>query len=940
MHTGFGVHYQFLGHDLHGLIIGPDGKLYFSIGDRGAHVKTKEGKTLENPDSGAVFRCDPDGSNLEIIHTGLRNPQELAFDKYGNLFTADNNCDMGDLARWVYIVEGGDTGWRVGYQYITEPNPGGPWLAEKLWHLDSDHPAAWALPTVGHAVPGPSGLAYYPGTGLGERYNNQFFLCDFRGGPNSGVWTFGLRPKGASFEIARRKQFLWNVLPTDVEFAIDGGLYVSDWVNGWFRPMKGRIWKVTDPDAAKSTLVSETKGLLTEGLSKRNEKDLITLLSHTDQRVRLQAQFELVGRTSDTILSRLHKLISFEDADQLARIHAIWALGQLARKDPNVLEPVAKLLDDGDSEIRAQALKVLGDAKYNKEAAYDAILKRLRDETPRVRFFAAMALSKIGYLTFAPVPQSKDAPKPPTPAQRILNLVRENDNKDAYLRHAAVQALLALNDKAALEAAWKDEAPAVRLAALLVMRKSKDPAIAGFLDDPSPLNADEAARAIYDQPIDQAIVPLAAIISQKPPSRPVWLRSIAANLRLGTGENALALARLAGDDSAQQPARVEALWALANWSTAPNLDRVMGLYRPINKRDSRLAAEAASPLIPRIVREGPTPVRVAAINVIEKLRIHVDLLDDLVYAKDAPPPVRAAALRAMHTLQRPNLAKALQIAFDQGRGTPLRRAAIAIMIRQPDAKDRVGPIFTQGDLADRKAVLEALATAPPGIGDAILLTGLQSLLASTLPPELQLDLLEAAERSESPQVAAALKSFEDRRDKNDPLSKFTETLAGGSAAKGRRIFLQKGSTACLRCHKIGTDAVVVGPDLAGIGAKKDRRYLLESILKPNAQIAPGFENVILTKKDGDTITGTLKKETDTTLQLDIPDEGLTEIPKSEIEQRRKTLSAMPEGFEQNLDKREIRDLVEFLAGLKDEKQIINPTRPADPNQPTSEDDDD
>src|SRR5262245_53947884 len=263
LQSGYGVHVSFIGHDLHGLRFGPDGKLYFSIGDRGLHIETN-GRVLDNPDHGAVLRCNPDGSDLEIVHVGLRNPQELAFDQYGNLFTGDNNADGGDAARWVYVVEGGDSGWRIGYQYLKSL---GAWNAEKLWHTQHETQAAYLVPPLAHIANGPSGLTYHPGvTLLPEQYKDHFFLCDFRGsGGGSGIHAFALKPKGAAFEVVGREQFVWSVLATDCDFGPDGGFYLSDWVDGWGLTGKGRIYKVSAPDRAKDPAVLEVKKLLADG---------------------------------------------------------------------------------------------------------------------------------------------------------------------------------------------------------------------------------------------------------------------------------------------------------------------------------------------------------------------------------------------------------------------------------------------------------------------------------------------------------------------------------------------------------------------------------------------------------------------------------------------------------------------------------------------------
>src|SRR6266850_3886087 len=406
LHYGFGVRVGFLGHDLHGLTFGPDGKIYFSMGDRGSNIKLADGRYVGDPDSGCVFRCNADGSDLEVFSYGLRNPQDLVFDEYGNLFTGDNNSDSGDEARWVYLVEGGDNGWRVGYQFMENPYSRGPFNAEKLWYPHFDGQAAYIVPPITNIASGPSGVAYFPGTGLPASFERHFFLVDFRGGlANSGIHSFTLKPKGAGFELTNPDHLIWSVLPTDVKFGVDGGIYFTDWVGGWDKPGKGRIYRIHDPDVDRDRLVLETKHLLAEGMEQRPLKDLATLLSHRDMRVRQGAQFELAYRGLKAVKTFVK--VARDQSHQLARIHSIWGVGQILAKfqeltsEPElkqVVDLLTELLADKDPEVRAQAARVLGDALQHRRlpgGILSGLANLLRDKEPRVRFFAALSLGKL-----------------------------------------------------------------------------------------------------------------------------------------------------------------------------------------------------------------------------------------------------------------------------------------------------------------------------------------------------------------------------------------------------------------------------------------------------------------------------------------------------------------------------------------------------------------
>ncbi|HEY6168620.1 MAG TPA: PQQ-dependent sugar dehydrogenase, partial [Verrucomicrobiae bacterium] len=300
MSSGYGVRYSFTGHDLHGLIIGPDGKLYFSFGDRGANVKTKEGKTLAFPDEGGVFRCNLDGSELEVVYRGLRNPQELAFDNYGNLFTGDNDFDHGDEERLVYIVEGGDSGWRVGYQHAPLGFDLVAWKSEHIWMNHESRQADYNgkeiknrtadtgirspayLKPISNIGDGPSGFAFNPGVvALPAKFDGKFFLCHFKGSiGNSKIQTFRVRPSGAGFTLADSEEFVTQCQPTDVDFGPDGAVYFSDWGEGWERTKKGRIYRVYDERLKNSVEVLATKKLIGEGMDRHSDGELVKLLAH------------------------------------------------------------------------------------------------------------------------------------------------------------------------------------------------------------------------------------------------------------------------------------------------------------------------------------------------------------------------------------------------------------------------------------------------------------------------------------------------------------------------------------------------------------------------------------------------------------------------------------------------------------------------------------
>jgi len=905
LHTGFGVNCAFLGHDLHGLIVGPDGKLYFSVGDRGFHVTTKEGTTLSGPRMGAVFRCNLDGSELEVVHKGLRNPQELAFDEHGNLFADDNNCDKGDHARLVYVVEGGDSGWNMAYQTIPDPYLTGPWHAERMWHLPHAGQPAWIVPPIAAIGAGPSGFLFTSGTSLPDRYRNSFLMCNYTG--NGGLESWKVKPQGAGFEMVDLHDFLKPIRATDAEFGTDGKLYIADFVDlKWDGGTAGgRIYTAFDKDKIKSEVVLETKTLFAEGFDKQTTERLAKLLHDADLRVRQQAQFALVKR-GDAGMGVFVKELETQK-ETLASLHAVWGLGMLAKTSPEATNALGKGLLHPWAEVRAQTAKTLPASV----PADVRLLPLLRDDaSARVKYFAAEALGKRRSKAAVPL---------------LFDLLATNANADPYLRHACVTALSTIGDKEAVYNKVKAGNAAVRLAVVLVLRAWKDESLRDLLRDPDVDVRTEAARAIHDLPMEKLSVDLASALPLSDGgnhSDALMRRAMHAAYRLGGKQYAQAILLVASDKSFSELVRGEALAMFRDWANPGPRDRVTGHWRPLPARDGAEARTVLQAGLAKLFAGTSGKLQADAVETIAVMGVVVEESEAAGWAADRTrdPGLRAAAMKLL-AARRSQLFPKLATGMMKD-GPPPLAAAVRDLVALNDPAQ--GVKLLDGVLADDKAALverqrALLMTAKLQTPDAAKLLDewAVKLVDGAVPRDLQIDAVEAIKAFPAPARDKLRATFEGNLAK-DPVGKFTYSLTGGDAAAGREIFFNHTAAQCVRCHKIDGQGGIAGPDLsqvAGRNPTKTREHLLESIVLPSAKISEGFADVTLTLADGRILAGTVLKEDAKSVTVKRPDGRTETVPVADIDARTKPISVMPSA-ERALTPREMRDLIEYLAGRK------------------------
>ncbi len=895
---GMSLHFGYAGHDMHGLMVGPDGRIYWSNGDKGVNVTSKEGRHFFYPNEGSVFRIEPDGSGFEVYAHGLRNVQEPAFDDFGDLFGVDNDADMeGERERFIQILEGSDSGWRCNYQYMMEASP---WMKENLWKPAFDGQSAHHLPPLSNYSDGPAGFRYDPGTALSIAQRGMFLLNEFPSGKMRG---FRVVPEGDTYRMVDAQVVHEGIMGIGMTWHPDGSLVMVDWIGGYPLDGLGAVWKVDAASGIDAAERRETQTLLATGFETRLATELKVLLGHRDQRVRQGAQFALVARNEGGLL-----LAAARDVHGalLSRIHGIWGCGQLLRKEMTAVQEVLPLVNDSDPEIRRQAIRVLGDTPHT-EGMMKTVVEKLADESPRVRVQAAIALGKQH------VPEAVDA----------LWRYADAAGTDPVSRHAAVFALAGCAAADDLAARKSSASATQRMAAVLALRRIGSPRIAEYLSDADSRVVAEAVRGIHDdRGISGALPALGALLDRRPEGDAVIRRTINANLRLGTEDAADRLLAYSLDESAPSAYREVALNALCIWPNPPRLDLVDGCARTFHTRP---IANLISKRLGELLAIGQPALKSLAIRIMiaHSLSASPEQSASIVMDAAAAADQRALALKLLgQKLHDPGLgAKVLQAALSKDAPDVLHMAAMeALLAGDPrrlvtEAKN----VLATRSAAEKQHTIALLARSRSKEADAILERLGRELIAGGSEPALMLDVIEALKgRAEAAEVFGRLV---DSYESSDAGKTHAELLRGGDRKAGETIVTTHLNANCLACHSLSNNGgSEVGPNLRTIGSQRRPEELLESLLSPSAKIATGFGLVTVVRRDGSTVSGTLAKEDAERVSVRQFDGKFEHIPRSEIKEQSAPLSIMPL-MQAILQPRELRDVVAFLSSLKSGRRV-------------------
>lgn len=854
-------------HGIHAFHFGPDGRLYFNFGNAGKQLCNAKGELITDIhgvkctnqnnlpyQEGMVFRCELDGSNVELLAWNFRNNWEVAVDSFGTLWQSDNDDDGNKGVRINYVMEFGNYGYKDEMTGAGWQTPRIGWESEiplRHWHQNDPGVVPNMLQT---GAGSPTGMQVYEGDLLPSIFHGQPIHCD--AGPNV-VRAYITQPDGAGY-----KAEIVNILdgaakdrwfrPSDVAVAPDGSLIVADWYDpgvgghGMGDITRGRLFRVATKAAEKYKAPSFKLGTV-EGA--------VAALKSPNEEARYLAwkKLEEIGSEAEP---ELYKLFNDKKSLPQHRARALWLLAahEWERINPGSDKPnphdltlpecLTQALTDTDPNIRITAIRI---ARRLLQQAHPEMLRE--------------ALAKV-------------SPSIKTPAtNRELAIALRFDGSDqANAIWNELTRTTDDGDRWSLEA-WgiaQDLHSGSRWAAL---RKAADVKVTDGENWRGALHNPELALSVgfnHGNP-EHKVSGLRALqlLSYKHPAE-VSAAALTIFLQ-ADAETALASTALLDRSSIASNPEAKA--------------RLDGLLKPV------IGKPEFVDLVQRLNLTG----------------FEQELVDYITAHPDAGESINAARILAANTgktvafLTKADAAQAKKLVAALGKVSDRPSMAVLNQAFWPEKRDDV-----------RRSIVEALALSSEG-GRAILKWQSEKKLPDSVKTTAALALSRSTDAGLRNQAAkelplpAALGA-----EKFPPLAELMKLK--GDAAKGQAMFMQAG---CVACHQVKGQFINFGPDLSQIGNKLSKDGLFTAVLYPSAAIEHSFNGQTVTTKENQQIIGYIISDTADELTLKMAGGASQAIKKTNIaKQEEMKDSLMPPGLAAAIGPQGLADLVAWLMTLK------------------------
>ena len=855
-------------HSTHSFLFGPDGKLYWNMGNAGRIVRDKFGEVVVDESGnpviareirrrrrigqsnakvspyygGMVFRCNLDGSEFEVLGHNFRNNYEATVDSFGTVWQSDNDDDGNRGCRINYVMEYGNFGYRdemTGAGWFSARTGQHEDVAHRHWHQNDPG----VVPNFVYTGAGsPAGITVYEGRLLPEVFWDQVIHCD--AGPGV-VWAAPATVDGAGFtghtvNIVKGERDRWS-RPVDVAVAPDGSLFVTDWYDpyvGWNRQGdvgRGRIFRIAPTGHKYQTPQFDfnTPGGATRALA--NPCSSVRYLAWT-----------ALNKMQEKAEPEMAEMFGSENPRDRAR--ALWLLTKIKGREAYYVEAAIK---DDNPNIRIVALRA---ARQGKLDLLPLVRQLIDDPSPQVRRECAIALRHN---------RSAEA------ARLWAELAVRHDGHDRWYLEALGIAADAQWD--AMLDAWLKKVgrewntPAGRD----VLWRSRAAVTPGYLakilslPDLSQADAARYLRAFdFQAESDEKRAALVDLALASPGGNVVTPAFIAAE----------ALLRLNDFDIQGQPqhkAAVESV--LGHVHGTPQFAQLVQKFELADHYPALMDDTLGDPTSPAAIAAVRTVLEAGKFEVVRRL----------LSGDDREVAVKTAQL--------------LGSAQADGAVDLLVEVLLAAKVSQSVRIEAVRSIVRAGgaevllDLARDDRFPEEFKEIAGGA------------IAGTLNVFLR---NEAAELFPMPPMK-----------NNEPLPQMTELLVYiGNPERGKEVFTK---ATCVTCHKAQGQGVDFGPDLSAIGTKLDKSAIYEAILNPASGVATGYEAYTLELESGKLVSGLIVSETEDNLTLKLPGGAIVGYDVDEVfEKRRQSTSAMPTGLLQLMTVDELVDLVEYLSTLR------------------------